>query len=364
VTVRVLVSDAESDDRWDSFVESVSGADHLQSTAWGRVKSIQGWKASRIVVEVEGEILGGAQLLARHAVGLGALGYVPRGPVVAHADREIARVVVDGLCQYSRGTAIRHLVVQPARHDHWLSELLPSWGFAPGALSVAPTATVVIDLEADPDEVERRMSRSVIRHARKGRKSELAIREGDDQDLHRFHDILAATGGRQGYTPHSLTYYRRLWEVLSGHDQVRLFLAEVGDELVSAQLVVPFSDVLVSKVSAWSGEHRNLYANETLELHVIEWARRRGLRYYDMEGIDRGSVENVDDMNRSDPRSPDAFKLKFGGEVVLLPPAFDYFPNRLVGLTWGRLYRLATSDGWLRPSISRLRTWVPGSRRY
>jgi hypothetical protein len=45
--------------------------------------------------------------------------------------------------------------------------------------------------------------------------------------------------------------------------------------------------------------------------------------------------------------------------VVLLPGAFDHFPNGMVGLTWGRLYRLAMSDGWLRPSLARLRTGIP-----
>lgn len=353
------MSKAESDDRWDGFVASVSGADHLQTTAWGRVKSLQGWQACRVSVEEDGEIRGGAQLLVRRVAAVGALGYVPRGPVMAEDNPELARLVLDRLREHARKTGIRHLVVQPARTDQWLSMLLPSWEFEPSGLSVAPTATVVIDLTIDPAEAMARMSRSAVRHARKGRSSNMVIREGDEGDLPRFHDILTATGRRQGYTPHPLHYYRNLWDALSPRGYVRIFLAELGDELVSAQLVVPFSDVLLSKVSAWSGEHRDVYANETLELHVIEWAREQGFRYYDMEGFDRGTAEQIDDVDVQQLRSPDAFKLKFGGEVVLLPPAFDHFPNRAVGLTWGRLYRLAMTDGWPRPSVARLRTWIP-----
>ena len=305
----------------------------------------------------EGRICAGAQILIRGMPGIGRIGYVPRGPLVAGERIDIAAALIAELKDVAKAQRIRHLIVQPPRTGQWMAEQLPDWGFARSALSVAPTATILLDLAPDTDELLARMSKSARRHIRKGEREGISIREADHNEIEVFHSLLMTTGERQGWSPQSLEFFESMWKEFHPQGHVRIFLAEYESRVVSAHLVVPFGDVMLSKLSAWSGDRSAPYPNETLEWFMIRWAKEHGFRYYDFEGFDRAAAEELrqsDQESRSE--SMDHYKLKFGGDVVLLPPAFDYFPSGLVAATYGRLYRKATADGWPRPSLAWLRT--------
>lgn len=311
------------------------------------------------------QISAGAQILIRGLPGIGGVGYVPRGPVVADGRVDVAAGVIAELKRTARAHRIRHLIVQPPRSGHWMAELLPGWGFSRSALSVAPTASILLDLSPDLDTLFANLSKSARRHVRKGEQSGIAIREAGWTDLGLFHSLLEITGRRQGWSPQSLEYFETLWRAFRPRGHVRIFMAEYEGEVVSAHLVVPFGDVMLSKMSAWSGDRSAPYPNETLEWFMIRWAKEQGFHVYDFEGVDRDAAEQMvaseDDESQSS-RTADQFKLKFGGDVTLFPPAFDYFPSRVVGLTYGKLYPRLTSDGWLRPSLASLRTRSSGTR--
>lgn len=358
-TVELMDPHDVDDSLWDDFVERADGGDHVQSSGWGRLKARQGWESFRVAVTRDGAISAGAQVLVKRRPVIGGIGYVTRGPLVTGGGVDAVAVVIEELQRLASRLRIRHLIVQPARTHEWLAERLPSWGFVPSSLSVAPTATVLVDLTVDVHELWRRLSKSTRRHVRKGEQGGIAIREGGSDDLEVFHSLLQSTGERQGYTPHSLDYFEAMWREFHSRNHVRLFLAEYEEKAVSAHLVVPFGDLLLSKISAWSGDRSAPYPNETLEWHMIRWAKQNGFRNYDFEGLDRTAAEAILEDSDRPPRTADQFKLKFGGEVVLFPTAFDYFPSRVVASTYGRLYGVVTSDGWLHPSLGRLRTRQP-----
>ena len=68
---------------WDRFIAEVAGGAYQQSSRWAGVKAVVGWRAERVVVERDGAIVGGCQLLLRRLPILGAVAYAPRGPVIA-----------------------------------------------------------------------------------------------------------------------------------------------------------------------------------------------------------------------------------------------------------------------------------------
>ena len=76
---------------------------------------------------------------------------------------------------------------------------------------------------------------------------------------------------------------------------------------------------------------------------AIQWAKRQGNRYCDFRDFDRNVAETL----KADPnaagdhaRSPEAFKRRFGGDVVLLPKPLQFTFNPLarpvtrVGFGW------------------------------
>lgn len=356
IQTRIVISDAGADPAWDDFVQATPGGDHVQSSGWARTKVAQGLDSARIVLERRGRVVGGAQLLIKPMSVAGAIGYVPRGPVVSPDEPDLTGWVIEELQDLARRRRIRHLVVQPGPGGDWIAEQLPARGFRPSALSVAPTATVLIDLRADMDEIFANLGKSVRKHVRRGMREGVEIREGAARDVGTFHSLMSATSARHGFTPYSAEYFEAMWRSLHPQGHIKLFLAEYEGQTVSAHLVVPFGERFLSKAAAWSGTHASVYPNDVLEWHLIGWAKAHGFAYYDMEGIDRETAERlIEDPSVQPKRTTDAFKLKFGGDVVLLPTAYDYFPNPLVANTYGRAYRRLTSGAWPKPVIAALR---------
>jgi lipid II:glycine glycyltransferase (peptidoglycan interpeptide bridge formation enzyme) len=110
-----------------------------------------------------------------------------------------------------------------------------------------------------------------------------------------------------------------------GH--ARIFVAEHAGEPVSAALVVAFGDRVSLKRAAWSAADRSLRPNELLHWHVMRWARQAGYARYDLEGVDPRAASSGE---RTEARAADAvtaFKLGFGGEVALSPPARQWIAN-------------------------------------
>ena len=66
------------------------------------MKATLGWRAVRVVAERDGRMLGGAQILFRDLPGLGAVGYVSRGPVLDGDDPEVGALVLDEVERVAR----------------------------------------------------------------------------------------------------------------------------------------------------------------------------------------------------------------------------------------------------------------------
>ncbi len=94
-------SDAESDAEWDAFVARLPRAPHVQTSMWGALKSLLGWRGQRIVVRRDGGIVGGCQLLVRR-VGPAAVAYAPRGPLGAPGDQEALVVSLEATWELAR----------------------------------------------------------------------------------------------------------------------------------------------------------------------------------------------------------------------------------------------------------------------
>jgi lipid II:glycine glycyltransferase (peptidoglycan interpeptide bridge formation enzyme) len=117
-----------------------------------------------------------------------------------------------------------------------------------------------------------------------------------------------------------------------------LFIAEFAGEPLSAALLIAFGGMVSYKRGGWSGEQGNLHPNELLHWTAIRWAKREGYRYYDFEGVDLPAhVPGAHlDPAASRVRSVSAFKTGFGGDLVLLPQAYELVDNPVLrrGYDW------------------------------
>jgi lipid II:glycine glycyltransferase (peptidoglycan interpeptide bridge formation enzyme) len=356
-------SESAGDAEWDAFLAGVEGGHHVQTTLWARVKAVIGWDALRVIVVADGRIVGGGQLFLRTVPLIGAVGYVPKGPVVSVDDPALRSQLIDSLMEEARLRRVRHLTIQPANNGHAFTQNLADRGFRPSAVPVAPQTSLVIDLGADIATIFAQLSSKTRYNVRLGERSGIKIREGGEADLSTYYRMLVTTGDRQGFTVYPEEYFTEMWQWLRPHGYVRLFLAEYEGDVMSGQLVVPFGDTVINKLSVWSGRHGSKRPNHTLQWHAIEWSKANGYRYYDFEGIDRRAVESArenEPLPQSLKQTVTSFKLGFGGEPVLFPSAQYHVGNALVRWGYESVFRRVSDWPLVKKAVGRFRS---GRRR-
>jgi len=337
---------------WDEFVGATPGGTYQQSSVWGEVKTVVGWRAIRLLVHREGKIAGGCQLLLRSLPVVGAVAYVPRGPVMAERNGRAPEVVLNALREVAKGERITYLKLQPPPDGAYLAGLLQAHGFVPSDLEIAPRATTRIDLHRSSASVLGLMHTNARRNIAKARQIGVTVREGAESDLSIFAALVEETARRQSFSPYPSSYYKQTWRAFAAGGQVQLFIAEHEGVVLASNLVIGFGDTATYKMGAWSGARRNVPPNELLHLVAIEWARKMGYRYYDLDDISLTAAKAVLSGGRLDKgRGLERFKLGLGGEVLVFPGPYDYSVRPLMGAA---LRRLAPQAERFRPLIDRI----------
>jgi lipid II:glycine glycyltransferase (peptidoglycan interpeptide bridge formation enzyme) len=348
--IQIHISSSPEDKDWDDYLAQTSGGSHIQTTKWAQVKAQLGWRAWRVFATDNRKIIGGAQMLLRPlALGL-SIGYVPRGPVMMNFQPKLAQQIVNTLKKVAGHEKCLMLSIQPPQNGQSFSALLQKNQFTPSSLEVAPTATVLIDLTPEPDEILARMKRGTRYNIGLSSRKDITIDEGDQQALKEFYKLLRMTSKRQNFKIFPMEYFKGMWDSFDMDGNIKLFLAKYNTQVVSAQLAIAFGDTVVNKWTVWSGQHAKLRPNEGLIWGVMQWAKAQGYRYYDLEGIEREAAERIlrdEDLPKSMKATVSHFKLGFGGDVVLFPPSYTFVPNPFA--KW--VYRNLIDRGTIPPAV-------------
>lgn len=353
---RIECSESSTDEQWDRFLESIGGH-HAQSSLWARAKESLGWSTQRLVVRRGEEIVGGAQMLTRQVGFLGKAAYILRGPVLGPKCQDLDRYLLESILARSNQLGNALLILQPPYFGQNWTPLLEDTGFRTGLLNLAITATLRLDLALSEQNLLGQMRRKTRQHIRQGLKAGVRVRPGSRQDLPLFCRLLSETAHRQGFKPEPPEFFSALWNEMAPGDRLKLFIAEVENEPVSALLTIPFSDAVYLKRIGWTGSHSSCWPNEVLHWEIILWAKAHGYRYCDFEEVDpslAGQTDGKATLDESLMKTPSFFKIGFGGDLLSLPPAYLYFHNFLLrrlfntGLSW------MTSSGTTRNLIRRV----------
>ncbi len=324
--------------RWDRFLADAPGAHHVQSTHWARVKATVGWNASRVVLQADGAIVGGCQVLWRELGGVVRVGYVPRGPLAGRDEPGHLNRLLDELAAEGRALRLAYLKLQPPVDRDDLGAVLLQRGFSSSRLDVGPSASVRIDLRRTPEELLAAMAPRVRRNLRQSDRERLVVRRGGRDDLPTFLEIIGQTAGRQGFENYPSEYWTKCWDEFAPGGAMALFLTELDGSPLSAIAVIGFGDTVIYKMGGWTGERTKARPNESMHWAAIQWARESGFRYYDLEGIQPRVAEAL--IAGHEPSPPPtgvaAFKLSLGGEPVLYPGTYDecYQPVRAKLARW------------------------------
>jgi lipid II:glycine glycyltransferase (peptidoglycan interpeptide bridge formation enzyme) len=352
------------DPSWDTFVANSPAGQYEQTCAWAHAKSIEGWHPLRISLFSNGKVLGGAQILYKSVSVLGKIAYVSKGPIFAPGSSpEIASSVLRELVRIVRKEHILFLLVHPPNHSHYLEAELLRAGFRVNSARIVQAASTRIDLRADLRDIFANMESSNRKHIRRGEREGVRVREGSRAEISLFFELMSETCKRQRSAPIPATedFFRLLWDDLeSCGGKPKLFFAEYKETVLSSLFLVGFGETVWAYKEGWSGHFPNVRPNQTLHWEAIKWAKDADYVYFDFVGISRTSAENLLSHRQLSKvaKGHDIFKLRFGGQVYLLPRGFAYFYNRALGWVYEGIVCRAVESKQLRFLLNRLMRFI------
>lgn len=342
--ILLRISEGLEDPEWDRFVWSAPDGHYTQTSLWGQVKSVQGWRVFRILFEQHGEIVAGTQIFVRPMPLLGLIGYISKGPLFRGGDRVLAKYCLYEIRRYLCAHHVQYFVLQPPDAGEGLVQLLEEMGFQKSSQGdIEKPATILIDIEADPETILTTQIKHKKRNAiRRSQKTGLLYREGTKTDLDFFTRLHQMTGERNRFQVQSKAFFEKLWDIFEPRGQLALLIAEYEGEPLAASLVLTYKDTAYGYRMGWSGKHSNLRPNEGVIWSSILWAKSHGCRRFDFGGIDTEAARAVLNGRELPSRllnTYSEYKLHYTDKVVIYPESYEYICNPLLGWLYRRVFR-------------------------
>ena len=279
----LVFDSAPSRQRWDELV-GAWGGQLLQSWDWGEFKARTGWQTSRMICLRDDRPVAAAQWLRRSVPLLGALAYIPRGPVVAQGESAIAAPLVRRVAMAARNARAFALWVEPP----WERECGPALPaeFAAAPHYIQPPATGLIDLRPASGVVLSGFQSGMRRNIRLAGRRGLKVRVGHSaEDWTSFYALLTETARRDNFGIHTDAYFAAMRETLEANGTATLFLAEHEGKSVGGLLLTKFGGVATYLFGASVTAGRDLRIGHGLQWHAMRWAQEHGCHTYDLWGM-------------------------------------------------------------------------------
>lgn len=350
----VKISELANDPKWDDFVVITPGGHHVQTSCWARIKSSLNWKPIRILVYQGTEIIGGAQMLLRNVPLIGKIGYVTKGPLFGKDEPVLEELVFDQIIQIFKQNHCQLMAVQPPKYGGNLTMLLKQNKFLESTLELAPTASLVLDLQQGKDSITSQLHHKTRQYIRQSERMGTKIVEGSFADLDTFYTLHLSTAQRHKFTPYKREYFNLLWENLAPSGWIKLFIALQNDEPLSALIIIPFGDTILSKLSGWNGKDSDFRPNEAVHWAAINWGIDHGFKFFDFEGINREHAQIMLNGGKLS-KTQTGFKNGFGGSPVLFPSAYDFLPNPIINWVYRQIPPVVYGDSIVSKTLERFR---------
>ena len=331
--VSCWLSQTVGDAEWDTFLQSTPLGHFQQSSLWAQAKLVDGWKPIRFLLQVEGRLAGGFQILTRQSR-VGKIGYISKGPVLEYEDPVLLEYLVKQVISVVKTFRIRALIAQPPDESRLNGALLARHCFLPNHLVDVISATLLVDLSGGMAGINKNMRKTRLYEIRVARRQGISIREGGEKDIRVFFSLMSSTCKRQGTNPSPRTEsdMMALWNAFHPHGAIRLSLAECEGEIVAGLLCLRFGQRVTAWKKGWSGKYSDRYPNQLLSYEAIEWAQRMGANVLDFAAMRRDIAEAMiagKAPAKEWESSRDWFNLGFGNRPQLLPESKIYISNPL-----------------------------------
>ena len=335
---------------WNEFVASFATSPVLQSFEWGELKAQFGWQPIRLAVFDQDKIVAGISILKRNIPYIKhSIFYAPRGPVVELANR----AALDFLLMAVEKEAEKHKAISLKIDPAWSKEqMLVDLGFHKALKQIQPRATILLDLEPDLETILKSFEEKTRYNVRLAQRKGIVVREDPSRKaVALFYEMYKKTAIRDNFLIHPLGYYQKIREIMFEKGLGTNFIAYYKDKPVASVIVFSFGSKVWYMYGASTNEHRNKMPNHLLHWTIIQWAKEKGFKTYDLWGIP------------ADPKPGHPlygvyrFKKGFKGKIVKHIGAYDFSYSPLFynlfeqGVKWYQNLRSLLTKGKIEDSL-------------
>lgn len=337
------VVEVVSDDDWDILLKQFADANYRQlaaysSAAAARVKA----RSENVAIREDGKLLGLCNVRIRKLPLLPfGIAYVNGAPLVLNSAESIDSSTALSRCLNAlrqefvdvRGLVLRMIGV--ARAD--LSADLANWSFLEAGFVPCSAKgryrTILVDLMRDLPEIRRGLDQKWRNVLNKAERQDLKVVRGTETVLFReFGELYSGLVARKNLNVDlGPEFFLGLQSELSELDRFVVHLAKQGDKAVAGHIGAYHGDTAVYLLGAANEAGLKTNASYLLQWSVIEYAKARHCRWYDLGGID---PEGNPDVYR--------FKARMGGADVSAPGPYELGSSvrRAILLTLESTYRM------------------------
>ncbi len=175
-------------------------------------------------------------------------------------------------------------------------------------IHVQPEKTIILNLEKPEDEILKNMHQKTRYNIRLASKKGIIVGYARPGDFDRWWKIMDETKDRDQFRLHSKEHYKKMLSV----NFIKLIVAEYQSKIIAGNIMSFFKDTSTYIHGGSGNKYRNVMAPFALQWYAIKEAKKQGLKYYDLNGIDEKKWPGVT-----------RFKKGYGGVEISYPGTFD-----------------------------------------
>jgi lipid II:glycine glycyltransferase (peptidoglycan interpeptide bridge formation enzyme) len=198
--------------------------------------------------------------------------------------------------------------------------------------------TFILDLTKSEDELTASMHPKTRYNIKVAQKHNVIVQEDNSPEAFKeYLRLTEETTQRQGFFAHNTNYHKTMWDSMHSAGIAHLFTATHEGEVLSAWIVFVWGDTVYYPYGSSGRNHREVMAPTLLLWEIAKWAKKKGLKHFDLWGA-MGPEPDTTDPWYGFHRFKQGFTpqlVEFAGSYDLVLKPFHYW-----------LYTLADTIRW------------------
>lgn len=293
----------------------------LQSPAWGEFRRTMGIDVARV----------DDWQITFHKIPYTpwTIGYFPKGPAPK-------KEMIEKLVELGKQKNAIFIQLEPNVTTPYKPFRFPA--LVPSHHPLFTKYTFVLDLTKSEDELLAAMHPKTRYNIRVAQKHNVEVKEDNSpKAFTEYLRLTEETTSRQGFYAHNTTYHQTMWNVMREAGIAHLFTATYKDEVLSAWIVFVWGDTVYYPYGSSSRNYREVMAPTLLLWEIVKWAKRKGLKKFDLWGA-MGPDPDTNDPWYGFHR----FKQGFNPKLVEFVESYDLVMNKSLYF----LYTVADKVRW------------------